>query len=77
MRATKLVSVRLDEEHLKTIDRCAAKNMWRKRSNYINAAISFMAWAIENHKEEKLMSFYPEHGDVVDDFEFKYHREHK
>ena len=77
MRATKLVSVRLDEENLKTIDRRAEKHMWRKRSNYINAAISFMAWAIENHQEEKLMKFYPEHGDVVTDFKLEYHREHK
>lgn len=77
MNKTKLVSVRLDEEKLKTIDRCAAKSLWYKRSNYINAAISFMAWAIENHLEKKLLSFYPEHGDVVTDFKFEYHREHK
>lgn len=77
MRATKLVSVRLDEENLKTIDRCASKHSWRNRSNYINAAISFMAWAIEHHQEEKLMKFTPEYGDVVEDFVLTYHREHK
>ena len=77
MRSTKLVSVRLDEENLKTIDRRAEKHMWRNRSNYINAAISFMAWAIENHQEEKIMSFRPEHGDVVTEFKLEYYREHK
>lgn len=77
MRSTKLVSVRLDEENLKTIDRRAEKHMWRNRSNYINAAISFMAWAIENHQEEKIMKFTPEYGDVVTEFKLEYHREHK
>lgn len=77
MRSTKLVSVRLDEENLKTIDRCAAKSMWRKRSNIINAAISFMAWAIEHHEDKKLLGFYPEYGDVVTEFKLEYHREHK
>ncbi len=77
MNKTKLVSVRLDEEKLKVIDRCAANSSWYKRSSYINAAISFMAWAIENNHEKKLLSFFPEHGDVVTDFKLEYHRVHK
>lgn len=77
MRGTKLVSVRLDEENLRTIDVEASKQTWRKRSEYINAAIRFMAWAIENRKQEKLMQFFPEYGDVMDEFTMSYHRQHK
>ena len=77
MRGTKLVSVRLDEENLRTIDIAARKESWRKRSDFVNAAIRFMAWAIENRKQEKLMSFFPEFGDVMDEFTMSYHRQHK
>lgn len=77
MRGTKLVSVRLDEENLRTIDDAARKDAWRKRSDYVNAAIRFMAWAIEHKEKEKLLKFFPEYGDVVDEFTMSYHRQHK
>ena len=74
MKAAKLVSVRLDEDDLKIIDDQAKKAFGRKRSDYIHAAVRLMAWAIKNGHELKICRFYPCYGDVVDQFDLKYHR---
>ena len=74
MKAAKLVSVRLDEDDLKIIDDQAKKSFGRKRSDYIHAAVRLMAWAIKNSQELKICRFYPCYGDVVDQFDLKYHR---
>lgn len=72
----KLISVRLSEKDLQAIDKRCKLNGYRKRSDYICKAVSFMAWAIDNCEEEAVMKFWPEFGDVVDKFEFKFHRKH-
>lgn len=77
MKAAKLVSVRLDEDDLNIIDAAAKKNWGRKRSDYINAAVRLMAWAIKERKEDLICKFYPCFGDVVDEFDLKYHRGHR
>lgn len=74
MKSTKLVSVRLDEDDLNIIDEAVNKFANRKRSDYINAAIRLMAWAIKERQELKICRFYPCFGDVVDQFELNYHR---
>lgn len=76
MDTTKLISIRVSEESLKTIDDYCEKVSWLKRSSVINSAIDFMAWAIKNGHGEKVRRFYPE-SDKVDSFAFDYHREHK
>lgn len=77
MQTTKLVSVRLDEDDLKIIDEAASAIDYRKRSDYIHAAVRLMAWAIKNGQQLKIMRFYPCYGDVVDLFELNYHRGHR
>lgn len=77
MKTTKLVSIRLDEDDLKIIDEAASVVDYRKRSDYINAAVRLMAWAIKNGQQLKIMRFYPQFGDVVDQFELNYHRGHR
>lgn len=74
MKAAKLVSVRLDEEDLKIIDEAASVLDYRKRSDYIQAAVRLMAWAIKNSQQLKILRFYPNYGDVVDKFELTYCR---
>lgn len=76
MGKSKLVSVRLDEDALTIIDgECKSWN-YRKRSDFINAAVRLMATAIKLNKAEKIFYFWPK-VDVVDKFEFEYHREVK
>lgn len=77
MKAAKLVSVRLDEDDLKVIDQAAESSGYRKRSDYINAAVRLMAWAIKNGKAMDICKFYPCYGDVVDQFDLKFHRGHR
>lgn len=74
MKSTKLVSIRLDEDDLKIIDEAAKNNGYHKRSDYINAAVRLMAWAIKNGKADVISKFYPQFGDVVDQFKLRYHR---
>ena len=77
MKAAKLVSVRLDEDDLKIIDDAALSSGYRKRSDYIHAAVRLIAWAIKNGKAYDICKFYPCYGDVVDQFELKFHRGHR
>lgn len=77
MQSTKLVSVRLDEDDLNIIDKRAKGSGYRKRSDYINAAVRLMAWAIKERKEDLICKFYPCYGDVVDQFDLKFHRGHR
>lgn len=73
MDTTKLISIRVSEESLKVIDDFTKKTSWMKRSNVINSAIGFMAWAIKNGHGEKVRLFNHK-WDEVDNFEFDYHR---
>lgn len=77
MKAAKLVSVRLDEDDLNIIDEAAKNHGYRKRSDYINAAVRLMAWAIKEGKADVICKFYPCYGDVVDQFDLNYHRGHR
>lgn len=77
MAATKLISVRIDEDHIQIIDDEIKKVRYGKRSDYITAAVRLMAWAIENGQAHKIQRFWPQFGDVVDSFDLTYHREHR
>lgn len=76
MGKSKLVSVRLDEDALTIIEEECKSWRYRKRSAYISAAVRLMAAAIKINKAEKIICFWPK-VDVVDKFEFEYHREVK
>ena len=77
MKQDKLVSVRLSEKTVATLDRYGQNNWGYSRSQLINMAANFYAYLIETRQIDKIRRFYPEFGDVVDEFTFKFHREHK
>lgn len=72
----KLVSVRLEQDDLQIIDDWAKGERYNTRADIIDAAVRFAAWMIKNGKTDKLRFFWPE-LDVVDKFEFEYHRDVK
>lgn len=77
MENLQLVSVRLDPRDLEIIDRECRIVRYRKRSRYISQAVTLMAALIKAHQDGKVLSFYPQYGDVLDEFVLKYHREVK
>ena len=77
MKGTKLVSVRIDEDVLAKIDQIAGNSTYRKRSDIINGALRMIAYSDGSKMAEKACQFWPQYGDVIDKFEFEYHREHK
>lgn len=72
----KLVSVRLDPRDVKTLEEAAKTDGYRDRSDFIRAAVSFMAVLCKEGKYGKLLAFHPRFGDVLDTFEINYHRSH-
>lgn len=77
MKATRLISVRVDEDYLQKIDDYCDKTDYRKRSDVINAAIRLIATAGDDRFIAKACQYWPQYGDVIDKLEFEYHREHK
>lgn len=77
MATTKLISIRVDEDDLRIIDERVESVGYGKRSDLINAALRFMAWAIQDGQAHKLERFWPKYGDKVDSFALTYHREHR
>lgn len=77
MKQDKLVSVRLSEKTVATLERYGQNHYGYNRSQLINMAANFFAYLIETRQIDKIKRFYPEFGDVVDEFTFKFHREHK
>lgn len=77
MRQDKLVSVRLNEKTVATLEEYGKDYRGYSRSQLINMAANFFAYLIETRQFEKIRRFYPEYGDVCDEFTFKFHREHK
>ena len=77
MRTNKLISVRLDEEDIATIDQYCARDRYIKRSDLIYSAVALAAALIQNGKVNQLRYFYPRHGDKIDEFKLEYHRELK
>lgn len=77
MSATRLISVRIDEEVLAKIDQLAENSTYRKRSDIINGALKMIAYADNSKLADKACKFWPQFGDVIDKIEFEYHREHK
>lgn len=77
MKGTKLVSVRIDEDVLAKIDQFASNSTYRSRSDIINGALRMIAFSDGSKMAEKACKFWPQYGDVIDKFEFEFHREHK
>lgn len=77
MSESKLVSVRLDAEDIKEIDRQCKSLGYVNRSFVINKAVSLAVYMLQHGHVRKLWNFNPKFGDVVDKFEFEFHREVK
>lgn len=77
MSESKLVSVRLDAEDIKEIDRQCKSLGYVNRSFVINKAVSLAVYMMQHGQFRKLWNFNPRFGDVVDKFELDFHREVK
>lgn len=77
MENLKLISVRVDPKDLDKLDQYANDYRYHKRSDLIQAAIRMMIVACEKGQAPNVCRFTPRWGDVVDEFKFEYHREHK
>lgn len=77
MENLKLISVRVDPRDLNDLDEIAKNLSYRKRSDLIQAGIRLIIAAHKQGKSGDALRFYPRYGDVVDKFEFGFHREHR
>lgn len=77
MKNLKLISVRVDPDDLDKLDEYANDGICRKRSDLIQAAIRLMLVACEKGQTRDVCRFLPKWGDVVDEFKFEFHREHR
>ena len=74
--ASKVISVRVEERTLRELDEAVKSMQGYNRNNVIEGAISLATYMItERHMGEKLVFFDPLWGDIVDKFEFEYHRD--
>lgn len=77
MEKMKGISVRVDPRDLADIDKMIEARSYLTRSDLINAGIKMMLAADKAGLKDKFLRFQPRWGDVVDKFEFQYHREHR
>lgn len=77
MENLKLVSVRIDPQDLNALDEIVNNERYVKRSDLIQAAIKLYLAAHEKGLGTKVRRFLPQWGDVVDEFKFEYHRDHR
>lgn len=77
MENAKLVSVRIPADLLREVDAMCAKCDYYSRTDLIVAGLRFVTAKKGLENLRNLLSFYPQFGDVVDEFVFKYHREVK
>ena len=77
MENLKLISVRIDPRDLDALDEIVNKNRFVKRSDLIQSAIKLYLAAEEKGLGTKVRRFFPHWGDVVDEFKFEYHRDHR
>lgn len=77
MNKTRVISVRIDEQLLTQIDEKVSHMTYRKRNDLICGLLRFASRIESTNQLEKFCNFFPEFGDVLDEFVFKYHRGHK
>lgn len=77
MENLKLVSVRVDPRDLEELDKIVENSSYVKRSDLIQAGIKLYIAAHKMGKGLYARRFNPHWNDVVDKFEFEYHREHR
>lgn len=77
MNKTKVISVRIDEQLLAQIDEKVSHMTSRKRNDLICGLLRLANLVAKTYPIERFCYFYPEWGDVLDDFVFEFHRGHK
>lgn len=77
MNKTKVISVRIDEQLLAQIDEKVSNLRYITRNDLICGLLRLANQVAVPSQLEKFGYFFPDFGDVLDEFEFKYHREHK
>lgn len=77
MENLKLVSVRIDPRDLEELDAIVQGESYVKRSDLIQAGIKLCIAAHRMGKGRDVRRFNPRWNDVVDKFEFEFHREHR
>lgn len=78
MENKKVISIRLTPSMVEEIEQCVRRqsDFW-KRQDFIEKAINLAIAAEKAGLMRQMMAFNPKFGDVVDKFEFRYHRERK
>ncbi len=74
MENLKLISLRIDERDADAVERIANVRTYTRASDIYRAGIRLAAYLAGHGQLDKLLGFFPRNGDVVDEFEFKYHR---
>lgn len=77
MNKTKVISVRIDEKLLDQIDEKVSNMRAINRNDLICGLLRLANHVAAPGRLERICGFYPEWGDVIDEFEFKYHRVYK
>lgn len=77
MENMKLISIRIPEDDYVQLMQLCREYRWRDRSSLIRAAIRVMLACSKIVSMNRFVNFWPQWGDVVDTFEFTYHREHR
>lgn len=77
MENKKLVSVRIDADDLREIDRFCEERWAGSRSDFIQCGVKAIIEIYKAGLYPKVLRYYPKWGDVIDEIKFEYHREHK
>ena len=77
MENKKLVSVRIDADDLREIDRICENVSYRKRSDLIQMGVKAIIELYKAGLYNKVLRYSPQFGDVIDDIKFEYHRQVK
>lgn len=74
MDKSKVISVRVPNEILEKLEKAAENSVYYKKSDFINAGIKLVLAGFEMGQRQQILRFFPQFGDVEDEFVFKYHR---
>ena len=77
MKNKKLISVRIDADDLREIDRICENVCYRNRSDLIQVGAKVAIELCKAGIFYKALRYSPQFGDVIDDIKFEYHREHR
>lgn len=74
MENKKLVSVRIDADDLREIDRLCEIRPYGNRSDFLQLGAKVMIEIYKAGLFSEVLRYRPQFGDVIDEIKFKYHR---